>query len=748
MTKPYLDAVPEVAYMHIQQLKSVLHDNADVISVVQTGFIGSWGEWYYTTNYAGYTPGDIQEHHWVARKRIVTELLDALTPDRMIQLRTPFYKMQLFNTQIPLDSSESFSGTNYSRVGHHNDCFVASVNDWGTYYNPEIDKPYLEKETLHVPMGGETCNVSPPYSDCLNATGDLERFHWSYLNIDYHKDVLTEWSTQGCYDEVERSLGYRFVLDQATITNTTAPSGDFSLDLQLRNVGYSSPYNKRNVEIILKNEVSNEEYTLPVDEDPRHWHADSTINFSVHAGIPADIIEGTYTVYLKLADPYLSLANDPRYSIQLANENIWNSTLGYNNLGVSVSINSTNTSTPYNGLDIFYSTAQKSIQTGPNKLFGGSGEGMNTIFWSAVDSLDRIVERSVNGSPFSPLTTLKGTVNFFKDSDIIVGNTYSYRYKLVSNKTETDYSNQIDIIGSDVTSIQITVDGDDADWNNISPINSVTVNGNQGFILRSYFDLTNANFLLYGNSITEYQVFFDIDNNITTGSLDENINKGMDYVFRNDSLFKRSNITWEFVEKFTTITRTDTLIEFSIPLSSMPELGFNPNIPLYSLINSGLARISASEFTPDRIFRTPPPDLPTSMYITSYYEFKTRLDIMWDKCLYCDGYILENSTDSINFIELGSYPLTLDKITHTPLITGQTYYYRIKTYNKLGLSDYTSIYSGVPGQSPVATFPEGKSLNMYPNPADCCLQLNFQPESLIIYSASGKRLYNYTVEGE
>jgi hypothetical protein len=35
---------------HLDQLKPHLEKNADVIAVLQAGFIGSWGEWYYTTN--------------------------------------------------------------------------------------------------------------------------------------------------------------------------------------------------------------------------------------------------------------------------------------------------------------------------------------------------------------------------------------------------------------------------------------------------------------------------------------------------------------------------------------------------------------------------------------------------------------------------------------------------------------------------------------------------------------------------
>ena len=43
-------------------------------------------------------------------------------------------------------------------------------------------------------------------------------------------------------------------------------------------------------------------------------------------------MSGEYKVYLNLPDPYASLHNDPRYSIRLANENMWEESTGYNYL--------------------------------------------------------------------------------------------------------------------------------------------------------------------------------------------------------------------------------------------------------------------------------------------------------------------------------------------------------------------------------------------------------------------------------
>jgi hypothetical protein len=45
---PYGDASKETVLAHIAQLKPVMQKNADVISCLQMGFVGTWGENYYS----------------------------------------------------------------------------------------------------------------------------------------------------------------------------------------------------------------------------------------------------------------------------------------------------------------------------------------------------------------------------------------------------------------------------------------------------------------------------------------------------------------------------------------------------------------------------------------------------------------------------------------------------------------------------------------------------------------------------
>lgn len=45
-------------------------------------------------------------------------------------------------------------------------------------------------------------------------------FHWTYLNIGFYIPVLTDWQTQGCFNDIFRNMGYRFVLKEVNMEQT------------------------------------------------------------------------------------------------------------------------------------------------------------------------------------------------------------------------------------------------------------------------------------------------------------------------------------------------------------------------------------------------------------------------------------------------------------------------------------------------------------------------------------------------
>lgn len=337
------DAALDTILLHIEQLTPVLRENSDVIAYVEAGFIGAWGEWYYSSHFLNKTP---------ARRSVLYALLNALPQNRSVVIRTPDYKRKIFNITEPLDYDDAFNGSMIARTGAHNDCFLANATDYGTYLNIEEDKNFLNLDNRFVPQGGETC-CDCGYAGCAAALKDLERLHWSVLNKDYHEDVLKRWETEGCMDEVKRRLGYRFHLIQASLQDSIRPSGKFHLEFQIANTGFASPYNPRNLEIILREKNTGIKYRLLADGDPRLWMSGDTVNVTITAGAAKNMPEGEYEMYLFLADPEPRLHDRKDYAIRLANTGLWEDSTGYNSLNHSLIVSESASGEDYSGEKYF-----------------------------------------------------------------------------------------------------------------------------------------------------------------------------------------------------------------------------------------------------------------------------------------------------------------------------------------------------------------------------------------------------------
>jgi hypothetical protein len=145
----------------------------------------------------------------------------------MVLVRYPYFKQQIFKTadggyeQVAEDNA--YSGSKLARVGHHNDCFLASPTDYGTYERGDQTRKeetaYLAAETLYTLFGGETCNPHA-LNDCQRALSELETLHASY-----HPKVLAKWKEQGCFGSVAQRLGARFVLEQSSVGRRAQPGG-------------------------------------------------------------------------------------------------------------------------------------------------------------------------------------------------------------------------------------------------------------------------------------------------------------------------------------------------------------------------------------------------------------------------------------------------------------------------------------------------------------------------------------------
>ncbi len=335
------DAPLEIVLRHIEQLRPILKDHADVIAVMQAGFIGAWGEWHNSTNHL--------EADDTVRK-IAAALLDSLPANRSIQVRTPRYKRIIVGNDSVLTSKTAFAGKQQSRIGHHNDCFLADDTDLGTYelQRLEQDRLYVAEDTRYVPMGGETCAVSP-FSEYENARAELRKLHFTYLNRGFHPRVLAAWQENGLFAEAQKLLGYRLVLLSSSCDPRTQPSGTWNVSLELQNSGWAAPINPRDVVLLMKSEDQPLTYEVRLPVDPRGWLPGDTITIDFAIGLPKTMKPGHYNLSLSLPDPETRLEDRVEYAIQLANKGLWDSQTGLHNLRQSIVVESAGPTLPYAG---------------------------------------------------------------------------------------------------------------------------------------------------------------------------------------------------------------------------------------------------------------------------------------------------------------------------------------------------------------------------------------------------------------
>jgi hypothetical protein len=317
------DAPLERALAHLEQLRPVLRANADVLAFLEAGFIGAWGEWHASTN-------GLLEH----TREIVEKELDVLPKERMIALRYPRLKTALYGP-APLTAEEGFSGTAKARIGAHNDCFLASKTDWGTWSkNVAAEKAFYHQDNLYAPQGGETCNAkadAQPFIGCENALRELAYQRFNTLNIGYEKNVLAGWEQGGCMAEIRRRLGYRLRLVE---TSAEARGREARVRVTVHNDGFGGLYNPRPVEIVLRERSSGRMERAVVKTDPRRWAPGESATFE--ATVTA--APGEYDVLLHLPDASGRLRARPEFAVRLANPGVWEAETGMNRLAETVRV--------------------------------------------------------------------------------------------------------------------------------------------------------------------------------------------------------------------------------------------------------------------------------------------------------------------------------------------------------------------------------------------------------------------------
>ena len=582
------DATLERILGHISQLEPYFRENADIIAYVEAGLIGAWGEWFYSSNGLNNTED---------RRTVTLALLAALPQERMVAVRTPGYKQAIFNSPLPLNVNIAHSGINQARVGHHNDCFLASSTDYGTYGDIEADKNYLNMENQFLPQGGETCNPSE-YSGCENALVDLARLHWSVLNRGYHADVLAGFEEGGCLEEIKRKLGYRFTLLTGNYQNSAKPGDAVNFSFSLENEGWGAPYNPRGAELILRNESTGLNYQLITDIDPRFWLADSSIKIDIQAGLPTTMPEGNYELLLHLPDTVSALHNNTDFVIRIANESTWESATGYNHLLHTIIISNDAEGIAYTGDNYFFTSTETELNFEATPTNGVAPLSVTFTDLTTTSGIITARDWDINGD---------GVVDTHSVNEFnwVYANPGDYDVSLsitVDDSTRTLTKSSFIHVVEDLPGV-ITIDGVFSDWSTIdqfdsspNPVEEIefsivdldmldlwATHDNENIYLRI---LMNPDGQISGQTAipSSIELFFDTDMNPSTGLTWGWWATGADYMVQispvaatiqqfsgpNGSVSEWTSVA---IDAITAVGSDDINLETAIPRSAIGMLG-------------------------------------------------------------------------------------------------------------------------------------------------------------------------------
>lgn len=339
---------------HIEQLNAVLSANADVISHLEAGYLGKWGEWHSGpyTDLSSRSDGD-------TRYRIIKRILET-TPDNLpLVMRYPMHIREILDELPAPAGSRPLTQAQRDRIGHHNDCFLYDSSDRGTYarLNLWFGNQTLEQQKQYAfnlstsyggnkLVGGETC--SPAIDRIGETQKEMSETNWTELNFDFWGDAINQWKkiwlpasgndpAEWEFDRISRKLGYRLRLIDATFPTLAIAGSSFTIDANLSNDGYASVIKQRPIYLVFDNGTNRYNIKL-ANIDVRKWVSGPVVLSRQTVTLPTNMAPGTYRMALWLPDASTKLLSQPSYSIRFANKDVWDSAKGYNVLSASVII--------------------------------------------------------------------------------------------------------------------------------------------------------------------------------------------------------------------------------------------------------------------------------------------------------------------------------------------------------------------------------------------------------------------------
>lgn len=224
--------------------------------------------------------------------------------------------------RYPVDLREWYpTTTQQSRTGIHNDCFLASPTDSGTFEN-STSRPYAKLLTNQTACGGEPCENAgtPARNSCTDILKEGADYPLAWLRADYAPSELNRWKAEGCYAEVSRSMGYRLQLNAASHAQVAAAGQSVSVDVDLRNVGWARIFNARKLVATFNNNATGERFSSAAGNlQTLTPQAIASTRQTTTVPVPTSASKGSHFLHLSAADVFAATASNTNFTVRFVN---------------------------------------------------------------------------------------------------------------------------------------------------------------------------------------------------------------------------------------------------------------------------------------------------------------------------------------------------------------------------------------------------------------------------------------------
>ncbi len=275
---------------HIRQLAEVYDEYDDVITAVELGMYGPYGE-NHTSKISG------SKNAGEALRELIrhTKSIDLVARTAAVVAQAFEFSTQgddryavTFRIDSPyFQAKADSSGADIYRVGLFNDGYLGTEYDYGTWGGScdesicrEEGVAWLEKYGANTSYGGEALTTANGYKK-INTVEFLSyegfRTHTSYLNIQWNNNLIAEWKNttftprdpidsgySSAFKYIDDHLGYRYVLKEAYLIDSLGPKSDLPIRLKIQNVGFGNMIKSRPVTIVLR-KIEGDSYGTPIE---------------------------------------------------------------------------------------------------------------------------------------------------------------------------------------------------------------------------------------------------------------------------------------------------------------------------------------------------------------------------------------------------------------------------------------------------------------------------------------------------